>query len=424
MAFNAPSTSSPHLVNRHAANGHGGGAAGQRGAAARPARPALDKKGNRVSPDEETTAQRGRRLRRIAARWLSNVPMGEKRRDHAVTTCGSYAGYGVEVAGGHGVAIRKGRYGTFFAHQVTCGSVTACPCCAPKVARIRCDQVRDAVDAHFDIGGTVGMLTLTHGHRAGEALAPHLRALQDRWKKLKSGKSWQLFRERVGLVGGVTAREVTHGDHGWHPHLHVLLFFAPGTTTLQIFEALQGFQERWANLARKDGFNVSDRAQNFRLATSGKCAADYVTKFGIEWEMTHSHLKKAKVGRSPWQMLESGTDQDRRLFVEYATAFKGARMLTWFGNVRAEADDSDDYEALSKVNDEADDIAILDADTYRRVVQIGAEDAVLRAAERGFVDLAQVLTFLRCGICYRPHDGRKSGKQHQYPPGWHKEYQR
>ena len=33
-----------------------------------------------------------------------------------------------------------------------------------------------------------------------------------------------------GDTADVRALEVTHGRaHGWHPHLHVLLFFEPGT---------------------------------------------------------------------------------------------------------------------------------------------------------------------------------------------------
>lgn len=401
--------------------------AGERASARR--RPGgLDKKGNRNSVDGETTAQRARRLRKVAAKWMRGVPLTVtrkgtvKRKDHAVVTCGSYAGFGLEVAGQKGVMIRKGRHGAFFGQAVTCGSVSACPSCAGKIARLRCEQISHAVQAHHEAGGCVGMLTLTHGHRLGDALKPQLEAMQKRWQKLKYGNAWKYFCKRVGLKGGVTSREVTDGAHGWHPHLHILLFFAPGTSTAQVFEALQWLQQKWLALCVESGFSVSERAQDFRLADTGKDAGEYLTKHGVEWEMTHSHMKRAKGGgRSPWQMLDEAAPRDRARFIEYATAFHGAKMLTWFGDVQV--DDQPDEAAVHSEDAKADDVAILPDDTFRRVVEIGAEDAVLRAAEKGgFIAVLEVLGFLRCGGCYLPKDGQRLGTRNQYPPGWNDQW--
>lgn len=412
----------PPLANYTGPCEAGHGAGGRAPARRRPG--PLDKKGNRISPEGETTAQRARRLRKVAAKWLHGVPLTVrrkgtvKRKDHAVVTCGSHAGYGVEVRGQKGVMIRKGQHGAFFGHAVTCGSVSVCPSCAGKIARVRCEQVCDSVDAHLASGGFVGMLTLTHGHRQGEALEPHLRALQKRWMAIKGGKSWQLFCERVGLRGGCTSREVTDGDHGWHPHLHILLFFAAGTTTLQVYEALQWITAKWLTRATKEGFVVSDRAQDFRLATNGKDAGEYVTKHGVEWEMTHSHLKRSKRGKTPWQMLEDGTPRDRARFVEYAKAMHGARMLTWFGDVFAR-NDEEDAQAVAEADRKAEDVALLDDDTYRAVVEKGLEDRVLRAAERGGIGAVhKLIKFLELGQVFYPDDGHRLGSKHRYPPGW------
>ena len=125
------------------------GGAGRSGAApeARPARP-LDKKGNKNTPEGETSAQRARRLRRRASQWMADT-------DHAVKTCGGFAGWGVETKTGRkAVVVRKGRYGAFFGNQVTCGSVSACPVCASKIARditqSKESQARIQYLAHYD----------------------------------------------------------------------------------------------------------------------------------------------------------------------------------------------------------------------------------------------------------------------------------
>lgn len=392
----------------------------------RPPRTALDKKGNKTSPLAETAAQRARRLRGVAAKWLRGIPMSKSGRDHAVTTCGGYAGFGVEVYGQRGVMVANGRHGAFVRHAVTCGSISACPVCAGKVARVRCDQVRDAVDAHQEQGGTVAMLTLTHGHKLGEALKPHIQAQQKRWSAMKSGKAWGKLCARTGLQGGVTAREVTHGASGWHPHLHVLLFFAPGTTTAQVYEFLQWVQKKWRALAEKSGFACSDQAQHFRLASSGKAAGDYLTKHGVEWEITHGHLKAAgRGGRSPWQMLEAGTAHDRALFVEFATAFKGVRMLTWFGDCNAFTAQDDDESAVKLADEKAADVAVIPDSTWRRVVEIGAESSVFQAAEKGFdgetgwLAVSKLLTFLECGACFPPDAGERFGKKTTQSPGFY-----
>jgi hypothetical protein len=121
-------------------------------------------------------------------------------------------------------------------------------------------------------------------------------------------------------------------------------------------------------------------------------------------------------------MLDGGSERDRARFVEYAKAFYGARMLTWFGDL--DRPSANDEELVTASDNAAEDVAILDDDTYRAVVQKGAEQAVLNAAETGgFIAVMQVIEFLRCGGCYRPEDGQRFGRAAQYPPGWESQYQ-
>ncbi len=67
---------------------------------------------------------------------------------------------------------------------------------------------------------------------------------------------------------------------------------------------------------------------------SGRYAAEYVNKWGLEHEMTKGHLKKGKQGSmTPFDLLrdyaDNGNAQSGKLFQEFALSFKGARQLVW-----------------------------------------------------------------------------------------------
>src|SRR5262249_15616465 len=160
-----------------------------------------------------------------------------------------------EAGGGKAVEVKKGKYGAYLSNVVTCGSVWHCPVCAEKVARARRDQLKALLAAHPEQDCMVGMLTFTQGYGVHESFEKLLQSLQNRWRKMKGGKRWVSEADACGLIGGYTAREVTHGHNGWHPHLHVLVFFKPGCTADQAVRWLAWARERWVTLTRKDGLD-------------------------------------------------------------------------------------------------------------------------------------------------------------------------
>ncbi|MHB1644664.1 MAG: hypothetical protein ACYCS8_18765, partial [Acidithiobacillus sp.] len=67
--------------------------------------------------------------------------------------------------------------------------------------------------------------TVPHARRDDLAsLRSSLSAARRRLFKDRAGRS---LASAFGLVGSVSALEVTHGSNGWHPHGHVLRFFDP-----------------------------------------------------------------------------------------------------------------------------------------------------------------------------------------------------
>lgn len=80
------------------------------------------------------------------------------------------------------------------------------------------------------------LLTLTERHQPGNDLTSQLNRMQIGWKRFLANitKAW-------GRMTFATVVEVTHGDHGWHLHLHALAWLPAWTPYARL--------QRWWRLA-------------------------------------------------------------------------------------------------------------------------------------------------------------------------------
>jgi len=224
-----------------------------------------------------------------------------------------------------------------------------------------CSQNKRAKRAtHIQAGlrGMLGrwqLLTITLRHREGMRLQKLMAGLMKAWRRARQGgKIQRIWAERV--TGSVRAVEVTYGENGWHPHIHVLL-----RTSEWDDEEKQALLERWQGCIRgelgaacvpsdvhalswSDAFDASESAER----------AKYVTKIGLE---------VAGLGKSTshWQIAKLATLGDphaMRLWAEFFDATRGRRMIEQDDRVahaaklqlaedRLEAHDlADDFEPL------------------------------------------------------------------------------
>jgi len=127
--------------------------------------------------------------------------------------------------------------------------------------------------------------------------------------------------------------EVTYGDNGFHPHLHVLLFISSDVRP-SVVQTL--FAPLWQNACVKRGLPRPSDAHGCKVDDGSKAAA-YVSKggWGLESEMTKGHTKTAGEGKgmTPWDMLRAvfhdKDEQAGKLFKVYFDCFKGRRQLCW-----------------------------------------------------------------------------------------------
>ena len=214
----------------------------------------------------------------------------------------------------------------------TCSSVWRCPVCASKISERRRQELSTAVDNWKAKGGEIWLMTLTTPHSITDNLKQLLLKQSKAITKLKSHRKYAVdFRSDFGLFGSVRSVEVTHSfANGWHPHFHQLLFLERGKS---LFKARKLILKLWQSSCSRAGLDIPNhRGLDIR---SGDFASDYVSKWGLDFEIAKSNSKigKKKTSRTPFQILNdyknNNDDISAFLFREYAEAFKGKRQLSY-----------------------------------------------------------------------------------------------
>jgi hypothetical protein len=293
----------------------------------------------------------------------------------------------------------------------TCGSVWSCPVCSAKIAERRRSELQAAMGVHRARTGCVQLLTLTAPHQRTDNLFDLLAKQSKALKTFWNDRSVKAVMVEMGVVGQVRALEVTHGrrspqNNGWHPHYHILLFAGSGVDLTRFDKAqMTDWQVRlylrWAAACVKAGLGEPSYAHGLKL-DGGDKASKYVTKWGLEDEMTKGHTKKALHGETPFDFLRSyladGADkQAAALFKEFADTFKGKRQLYWSKGLKAmfAIEEATDEELSTRVEEEAVLLGLLTIDQWRDVLKVDARATVLEIAARsGWHEVQRFLWFI------------------------------
>jgi hypothetical protein len=281
----------------------------------------------------------------------------------------------------------------------SCGSVWSCPACARKIGARRAEEIRDVIDGLFAAGGSAALVTLTLRHHRGHPLRQSWNAARYAWSRVTSGRRYVAETEHFGIVGWAAVMEVTHGaEHGWHPHLHVLVLFDRPVSDATAEHLAVRWWFRWeAALGRKGYTAVADRGGlDSRLVSrddsSSGALGTYLSK--IAHEVTGAHTKEARHGnRTPFQVLrdglETGLAEDIETWWAWEAASKGRRQLTWAKGTRerfglgAEATD----EQIAEEDLQGEDVLHIEPGSWPRVREQAT--ALLSAAEHGGADGAR-----------------------------------
>lgn len=288
---------------------------------------------------------------------------------------------------------------TSFSGLQTCGSVWACPVCSAKIAERRRAEIIAAMVAHKALEMLVLMLTLTAPHQRTDNLRELLAKQAVALKSMFSDFTVRTVFKEMGVIGQIRALEVTHGrlsefNNGWHPHYHLLLFCG-SDVDLARFDATQmkdwsvRLYLRWAACCVRAGLGEPSFAHGLKLDDGSK-AAKYVSKWGLEDEMTKGHTKKAINGETPFDFLraylaDSKDKQAGALFKEFAETFKGKRQLHWSPGLkkRYAIGESSDEELAVQMDDYASMLGTITLEQWGDVLAADGRGTVLMLAANG-----------------------------------------
>lgn len=272
----------------------------------------------------------------------------------------------------------------------TCGR-PGCPACGPKIAAERAADIALALTEWIARGGRVAMLTLTLPHTRAQRLAELLDGLGPAFGAIRQNKTpRRLLTAHTG--GWIKRLEVTLGENGWHPHLHVLVFLLPGTTAAELAELAESWYVAWSGRLIRAGLGKPSRrhgvdAKLLDLSAAHEQVAKYVAKteyaaapgsLRAALELANAGSKRARslTSRTPMQLLadavRDGEAVDVARWHEFEQAMKGRHQLQWSRGLRDELLGDELPELTDEEAAESNDgagrlIGLLDHDTWRRV---------------------------------------------------------
>lgn len=226
---------------------------------------------------------------------------------------------------GQGVVVKRrlvdGRMVASFGGLMTCGSVWSCPRCSAVIAHERAYEIGAAVRECFLRGGRTYLLTLTMRHTGGDRLADLWEVLSGGWRSTVGTRAWTGQKARIGerrgrpvhipavmgdaerfdIAGLTRVVEATYGapadgGHGWHLHIHALVFSASSLEAGLLTELpaylprnvdrewlsrsvfARRIYERWSCGLEKPGFgNLTSNAVDLREITDN--GSEYVGRY-------------------------------------------------------------------------------------------------------------------------------------------------
>ena len=246
-----------------------------------------------------------------------------------------------------------------------CGSLWACPHCGAVIRAGRAAEIEHAANEHQKTGGDLLFFTGTVRHHKGDSLDVSLDAALEAWRRSIRGTAWQKKKKRYGISGYIRATEITYGDNGWHPHVHVMLFLDEKISEEELGEFRAWLFDRWAECVERSGGKrpTANGLDLQRVDGKGRVLARYLSKIQDEkkaWsvgaEMARGDLKqgRGKSSLTPFDLLDSDSDIPReergRLWREYYAATKGRRAFSWSRGLKARyaVDEREDDDILDE----------------------------------------------------------------------------
>lgn len=288
-----------------------------------------------------------------------------------------------------------------FGGLVICGSVWACPLCAAVIQEQRRKELVRAVAWAYHNGFQATMVTLTFPHQQDDGLSGLLERQALALRLFRKGRGWTRLKEFSRYQGHIRSLELTHGDHGWHPHTHELFFIAADVDEQRFVDEIR---EQWESACVRAGLLDLNKLwqvlafRDFAVDVRFNCKdSDYIAKqddsrkWGIDHEVAKASTKAGRnSGIHPHGFLIRAGSGDRRaaeLFLEFLKAMHGKRQLVWSPRLKTLCglDDVSDDQVVERVDLDEVLLCLIDPGNWSRVQRRKARRELIEHGEKALL---------------------------------------
>jgi hypothetical protein len=191
------------------------------------------------------------------------------------------------------------------------------------------------------------------------------------------------------VLGYIRSFEATHGAHGWHVHVHVLLIHKGEQTAgrsgrllaEQMFDRWERGLNRKGHTAIRDSGGLDHRVVQTVDAPMGRYLAKIATGATAAFEVgsTAAKVGRSAGSRSPWEILRDALVElehdvkdgaSQRLWREWTVGTKYWKTIHWSLGLRdlVGAQDLSDEEIVDQVEDH-EVVAVISGDAYRELIR-------------------------------------------------------
>lgn len=342
--------------------------------------------------------------------------------DSRMGICCRYRSPGSEVSIWHNREAER----AYYCGLMRCGMAWVCPLCSSRLSEKRRIELRAALDNARDLYLPV-FVTYTLQHSRADRLDKLVEAMTFAYRSMRQQRLWRVLKEEYMIAGEVRTFEITHGDSGWHPHFHTLIFLEIKILDLlkeghtwnldrDLHEPLRNhLTPMWIAALQKVGYTAQDgpglhvRGEWSQLDDYMTKGANCLPKVGDKWtaaeEMTKQQRKRSRGDSiNVWDMLlrhYAGMPGYDRLFLEFYHATKGRSMMQWTPGMlsRLKVDHASDETITQQVEPDQRDVLLLmlPVEVWRLVLEREAQGRLLDESAKG--NVAAIVQFLeRIGV--------------------------
>lgn len=293
------------------------------------------------------------------------------------------------------VMLNEQRQKMHYGNVQRCGSIWICPVCAKKITESRRDELQKGLSIWRSQGNYAYLMSLTFSHTSAQPLSFLFEGQKKALKIFYETTRVQDVFKSLGVQFKIKSLEITYGQNGWHPHNHILLLSTKYLSITAFTDAEKELSELWIKACVKSGLNAPSMKYGLDLRDGSK-AEKYISKWGLDHEMTKGHVKKGRNGGfTPFDLLQlsiSETEiygkQSVKLWQEFGVASKRKRLLEWGRGLKKYLGlhEKTDEEIADETDKESIEVYQIPALLFHLLTKFQKRHTFLEFMERDWID--------------------------------------